>query len=363
MSSLPTVKVHILTYHSGSLVNCCLEALYAQEEYRVGERLILELSDNSPADSSIARLAAEAFPGLTTFQNPSNLGFCGGHNLAVQRWLKGREDFLLILNPDVALAPGALSAMVAVATSGDRVGMVTPLLLRADEQLRALQPEIIDAAGMEITPSLRHFDRGSGQPLVDERSQTLLKEGNVFGATGACILISRACARDLLLPRFKEEEALWQIYPQLRENCDSRAQLFDEAFFAYREDADLSWRAQLRGWDIRFCPEACGYHQRQVTPERRARLPAELNKLGVRNRFLLQLSNMTKELVPRTFLQGLLFRNIVVVLGALSIERTSLSGLREAWRLRHRCMAKREFILRGVTQEQRRQVVAWFRKL
>jgi hypothetical protein len=37
--------------------------------------------------------------------------------------------------------------------------------------------------------------------------------------------------------------------------------LFDEDFFAYYEDVDLRFRAQLAGWKIRYCPKAIAYHQ------------------------------------------------------------------------------------------------------
>ena len=70
-------------------------------------------------------------------------------------------------------------------------------------------------------------------------------------------------------------------------------EVFDEDFFAYREDADLAWRAQLLGWDALYVPGATATHVRRVTPERRSALPAAINRYGVRNRFLLRLKNQT----------------------------------------------------------------------
>ena len=67
---------------------------------------------------------------------------------------------------------------------------------------------------------------------------------------------------------------------------------FDEAFFAYREDVDLAWRAQWLGWRCLYVPEARGFHVRRVLPERRALLPAEINMHSFKNRFLLRIKNM-----------------------------------------------------------------------
>ena len=70
------------------------------------------------------------------------------------------------------------------------------------------------------------------------------------------------------------------------------SEYFDEAFFAYREDADLAWRAQWMGWRCLYVPEAQGHHVRRVLPERRAELPAEINMHSFKNRFLLRIKNM-----------------------------------------------------------------------
>ena len=51
-------------------------------------------------------------------------------------------------------------------------------------------------------------------------------------------------------------------------------EFFDEPFFAYREDADVAWRAQLLGWDCLYVPAAVAEHVRRVVPERRGSLPA-----------------------------------------------------------------------------------------
>jgi GT2 family glycosyltransferase len=242
---------------------------------------------------------------------------------------------MLILNPDVGLPPECLERMLATLFESERVGIVTPKLARADEDLTPLQPPLLDAAGMVLTPTLRHFDRGSGE-VDDGRYET---REEVFGATGACLLISRECILDVSLPKEISDSGVWEIYPALQEGSSSRIKLFDEAFFAYREDADLSWRVGRRGWRCVYEPAAVAYHVRVVTPERRSKLPATLNSYSVRNRFLLQLNNWDLSNGLLSLILGICVRNIVVILGVVVGERSSLGALREAWALAGRARA------------------------
>ena len=87
----------------------------------------------------------------------------------------------------------------------------------------------LDSTGIYFTPSLRHFDRGSGEP--DRGAYEHFQY--VFGVTGAVALYRRAMIEDVSI-------------------C---GEFFDNDFFAYREDADLAWRAQLLGWKCPVCAD------------------------------------------------------------------------------------------------------------
>ena len=58
---------------------------------------------------------------------------------------------------------------------------------------------------------------------------------------------------------------------EMLEDTRVAGEYFDEDFFAYREDADLAWRAQLLGWSCLYVPEAIARHGRRVTPEQALR--------------------------------------------------------------------------------------------
>jgi hypothetical protein len=76
-----------------------------------------------------------------------------------------------------------------------------------------------------------------------------------------------------------------------------------------------------------------------VTPERRSILPAHLNRLGVRNRFLLQLNNWDLSHGGMSLISGVLWRNVLVVVAVLVRERESLPALFDVVRLWTRARA------------------------
>ena len=324
------VLIHIVTWNSADTIVGCIEHARAQPGLTLGQDLIIRVTDNASSDDTVGRIEALGpLIGLEVHRNIVNLGFCGAHNQGAARCLSGGFDAMLILNPDVGLSSTCVEQMMEALSNSTRRGLVTPKLMRAADDLSPLESKTIDAAGMILTSSMRHFDRGSGEidTGVYERSE------EVFGATGACLLISRECISSLALSEGVSDEPVWRLYPDLKEGAESRVRLFDEAFFAYREDADLSWRAKRMGWRCVYAPTAIATHVRVVTPERRSKLPTILNRLSVRNRFLLQCNNWDLSCGIASLLCGVIFRNLLVILGVILKERSSVPGLVEAFRL------------------------------
>ena len=261
------VLIHIVTWNSADTIVRCIEHARSQRGFTLGEDVTILVTDNASSDDTVTRVAALGdVNGLELQRNTANLGFSGAHNQGAARCVEGGFDAMLILNPDVGLSFTCLAQMVEALSTDTRRGIVTPKLLRAANDLSPLASKTIDAAGMVLTPSIRHFDRGSGE--VDSGAYDRSEE--VFGATGACLLISRACIMALVISERVSDEPVWRLYPELKDGSERRVRLFDEAFFAYREDADLSWRAGRMGWRCVYTPTAVASHVRVVTPERRA---------------------------------------------------------------------------------------------
>jgi GT2 family glycosyltransferase len=138
------------------------------------------------------------------------------------------------------------------------------------------------------------------------------------------------------------------------------AEFFAESFFAYREDAELAWRLQLRGWRCLYAPAAVAAHRRGLRPEEGRRGHTAINRYSVRNRFLLRRHCATGWWHLRCFPWWLL-RDLVVIGACLTVERASLPALADVWRLRADSRGRRKWVL-GRRTVSRRQITRWFRR-
>jgi GT2 family glycosyltransferase len=267
--------------------------------------------DNASTDASVSVIedVATTLP-LELHRFSENRGFAVAANDAIRR--TGAE-WVLALNPDCRLAPDYLASLLAAVGSHERVGAATGLLLRANGD--SLAPTTrVDSAGVVVTASGRHFDRGAGRAV----RARLLRPAWVFGASGAAALYHRDAINDVAYPA---------------------GEVFDETFFAYREDADLAWRLQRRNWHCLFWPQAQAWHERGLKPERGRRGTPEINRHSVRNRFLLRWSNADWRWLTICF-PWWLARDLAVALACLTVERSSRPALAEAWALRRQQRAR-----------------------
>jgi GT2 family glycosyltransferase len=185
-----------------------------------------------------------------------------------------------------------------------------------------------------MTRDQRHLDRGADEPAAGQYDAG---QEDVFGPSGAAALYRRAMLDDVAVD----------------------GEYFDEDFFAYREDADLAWRARVQGWTSLYVPAAIGHHRRRVTPSRRRDLPAEVNRYSVRNRFLLRLKNQSAR-EAAIFLWPTLIRDLQVIGYVLLREHSSLPGLLDVVRLAPRMWRKRLIIQRR-RRTRPADVARWFR--
>lgn len=316
---LPPVSVGIVTWRPDDLLTRCVASVRAQDY----PHLDLHIWDNGTTAASRALVGAVTAEAERTFSD-ENLGFAGGHNALIRR---SGGTYYLCLNPDAVLSPGYVRAIVEVLEARPEVGSATGRLLRLDD------PHLIDSTGMVMTPDQRHLDRGGGEAA---EGRFLGAPERIFGPSGAVALYRRAMLDDVAF----------------------RGEYFDHAFFAYREDADLAWRARWRGWDSLYVPAALAWHRRRVTPERRSALPAEINRYSVRNRFLLRLKNQSAGLAWRFLVPGA-WRDLQVIGYVLLREWTSLPGLFDVVRELPGTWAKRRHVL-GRRKATTAEMARWF---
>lgn len=241
----------------------CLEALG-----RSVEPVRIIVVDNASTDGSVEYLETE-HPDVEVIALDQNIGYAAGANAGLRR---GSAPYAIILNPDVALAPDHLEQLVAKLEADPSIGVAQGKLYRGSRDDFAsgtlTAGGILDSAGHVIRRTRMVHDRGQGKP----EDPGFSFEASIFSACGAALFLRRAMLEDLA---YDDE-------------------YFDNAFFAYKEDIDLCWRARLLGWDVRYIPDAVGWHVRSWEGgrmPRKDRIPAEARRHSWKNHYLLMLKN------------------------------------------------------------------------
>ena len=320
------VSILITTYNSAKFLRACLESV-SQQDYVDCEIIIV---DNASSDGTRAALeefgrergrqpererAGELGGRVRVIYNDGNRGFSGGQNQAIRA---SRGEWLLSLNPDVILRPDFVSKLLAAATAGgERIGALSGKLLRWKPGASDERSNTIDSTGIYFRRNLRHLDRGSDEP---DRGQYERRE-YVIGATGAAAFYRRKMVEDISVG----------------------GEFFDEDFFAYREDADVAWRAQMMGWRCLYVPEAVAWHVRRVTPERFQQLPDEINRHSIKNRFLMRAKNISAGLYLRLLIP-ITARDLLIFGYCVLFHPRLLSGLGLFWSRRATIQEKRRWI-------------------
>jgi len=200
------------------------------------------LVDNGSTDGSQAWVR-ENYPAVRLFENGRNLGFCRANNQGISL---ANAEYILLVNTDVVLEPDFVRTLVEAMRSDSGLGSASGKLLcgspQEDEDEDGDGVRTIDSAGEVIYNTRRCVNRGEGE--VDSGRYDAREE--VFGVTAAAALYRASMLEDV---RIGED-------------------YFDVDYFAYMEDSDLNWRAQLRGWRCLYEPAAVGYHVRQHATSR-----------------------------------------------------------------------------------------------
>ncbi len=118
---LPSVAAIVLTYEGKDLVLQTVPSLLAMEY----PALRIVVVDNGSTDGT-AEALAERHPEVLVVRTETNQWISGGLNLGIRQALEAGDDYLLILNNDIEVAPGMLREMVTVAESDPSIGCVGP---------------------------------------------------------------------------------------------------------------------------------------------------------------------------------------------------------------------------------------------
>jgi len=225
MSRLPVVTAVIVSYNTRELLLAGLASLRG-----VTCPLEVVVVDNASADGSAEAVRAQ-YPDVYLIASPENGGFSKANNLGIRA---ADAAYVLVLNSDAAVQPGAVEAMVDLLHRRRDVAIVGPRTLSPDGTIQV-------SFGPDLTPwnELRQRRLVHGvkarRPWALRRAHALASvEHEPAWVSGSCFL----ARRDVL-----EEVGL-----------------FDEGFFLYEEDVDLCVRVRKAGYRVVFTPTATVVH-------------------------------------------------------------------------------------------------------
>jgi len=207
----------VLSWNNFQDTQKCLRSLLQESNSQV------VLVDNASTEGSALKLQKQ-FSQNNNFhflQNKSNLGFAAGNNVGIKYALAKGADYIFVLNNDTQVAKSTIGILKETLEKNLSAGIAVPKIFFPDGKN-------LWYAGGKISFIL-------GGSIHNVKSDDSQSSREVNFATGAAMM--------------------------LKADCLKKGGLFDEKFFAYNEDTDLSWRFLKYGFKILYVPKAIVFHK------------------------------------------------------------------------------------------------------
>ncbi len=251
--------VVILNWNTRDLLARCLETVLASEGDFTMRVIVV---DNASGDDS-AGMVRQRFPAVEVIESPVNGGFSAGNNLGLRalgfsgpgQVDAGAPRYVLLLNPDTEVPPGALCAMVRMMDARPEVGAAGPKLVLADGSL--------DLACRRSFPTPEvSFYRFSGLAKLFPDSPRFGRYNMTFVDPDQEI----------------EVDSVVGAYMQVRREAVAAAGLLDETFFMYGEDLDWAYRIKQAGWTVFYYPTVTVKHVKRAASRRSRKAQFEFQR-------------------------------------------------------------------------------------
>lgn len=216
--------------------------------------------DNGSSDGSAERITSD-FPNVMLLRQNKNHGFAGGVNIGIRQAMELGAEYVALFNNDAVADTMWLQNLVRGLSDNKSIGIATGKFCAFDKKH-------LDSTGDLYTNWGLPYPRGRGEPVSDKYDN----DNFVFAASGGASLYRVSMLQEI--------------------------GLFDEDFFAYYEDVDLSFRAQLAGWKVVYAPQAIAYHHIGATS---SKIKGFTTYQTIKNLPLLFWKNVPWRLMPRMF--------------------------------------------------------------
>jgi GT2 family glycosyltransferase len=219
------LSIIIVSWNTRDLLESCLRSIY--ENPPLGDFEIW-LVDNASSDHSV-EMVKDLFPKVKLIENEHNPGFAQGNNQAIQM---STGKYVMLLNPDTEVKPGALDHLVCFLEDNPRAGGAGARLVSPDGGLQhSCHPDLTLSREMW---RLFHLDKLRTYGTYNMQQWDMKQPREVDVLQGAALV--------------------------LRTEALKRVGLFDEDYFMYTEEVDLCYRLRKAGWLLYWVPEAVVLH-------------------------------------------------------------------------------------------------------
>ena len=257
---MPTISVIIPNWNGKDFLEDCLCAMRRQT-FRDFETILV---DNGSTDGSVEYVRTQ-FPEVTLLALPNNLGFTGGN---IAGYAEASGSLITLLNNDTEAHPSWLEEIYKASQAYPGAGSFASKMMYFDQRER------VENCGFDLGIAGTAVDLGRDEPDGPEWTQPR----KVFGACGGAVAYRRCMLEEV--------------------------GFLDPDFVMIYEDADLSFRAQLRGHECVYVPGAIVYHRYRVTI---SKAPSRQVYYSQRNIELVYLKNMPLGLILQSAPQRLLY--------------------------------------------------------
>src|SRR3989344_1622259 len=253
----PMVSIILVTYNSISYLRQCLNSL-KKISYRPLELVVV---DNNSTDNSVAitvrTVKGWPYP-IRIIKNHDNLGYAAASNIGIKR---ARGTLVFVLNPDTQVNPDFLQPLVITMTANRQISACQPTvyLLRNRKKLN-LTGKITHYLGFDW---LRNYLASRG--LVIDIIKSHRHQPHSINPQSN----NRGGGKSSQAPQISDQRQLTSFSGcgvLLRKKVWQQLGGFDDYYFTYYEDSDLSWRMRLAGFLIEYVPDSTIFHDYKFYP-------------------------------------------------------------------------------------------------
>lgn len=241
---MQSLSIVMLNYNSSDETIECIESL--EKTTTKNMKCSIIVVDNHSRDDQVKKL--ESFLDTHTkksqftfeyISHTTNLGYTGGNNTGIKKALENGSEFVLILNNDTTVSPDFINPLVEVLQKNKKAGIVVPKIyfypgqeFHTDRYSKNDRGKVIWYAGGKLDwANVLGSHRGVDEVDTNQYSEI----ENTDYATGACILLRASILREV--------------------------GMFDDKYFLYYEDSDLSMRVKKAGYTVMFVPRSTIWHK------------------------------------------------------------------------------------------------------